>query len=67
MARGQVKWFNSAKGFGFITMIEGEEVFVHWSAIRSDGYKTLDQGQAVEFDLYEGQKGREAQNVILKD
>lgn len=63
MARGIVKWFNNAKGFGFIRLDDGNEVFVHYSSITGDGYKTLDQGQAVEFDIAEGPKGKQAQNV----
>jgi cold shock protein len=65
MACGKVKWFNDAKGFGFIEHNEGGEIFVHWTAIRHDGYKTLSMGQEVEFDIYEGKKGQnEAQNVV---
>jgi CspA family cold shock protein len=67
MAIGRVKWFNSAKGFGFIEKTDGGDIFVHYTAIRGDGYKTLDEGQAVEFDVYEGQKGPEAQNVTFLD
>lgn len=67
MAQGRVKWFNDAKGFGFIEKFDGEPVFVHYTAIRGDGYKTLSEGQEVEFDIYEGQKGPEAQNVIRRD
>lgn len=63
MAIGKVKWFNESKGFGFIVRQEGEEIFVHWTAIVSEGYKTLMMGQSVEFDIYEGQKGFHAQNV----
>ena len=63
MATGTVKWFNDAKGFGFISQEGGEDVFVHFSAIQGDGYKTLDQGQRVEFDVAQGRKGQEAQNV----
>ena len=63
MAFGRVKWFNDAKGFGFIERKEGGEIFVHYTAIRADGYKTLAEGQEVEFDIYEGNKGPEAQNV----
>lgn len=63
MAIGRVKWFNSAKGFGFIEKQGGDEIFVHYTAIRSEGFKTLTEGQAVEFDIYEGRKGPEAQNV----
>lgn len=67
MASGRVKWFNDSKGFGFIERKEGDDLFVHYSAIRKDGYKTLGEGQEVEFDIYEGSKGPEAQNVIPKD
>ena len=55
--KGIVKWFNNAKGFGFIGREDGPDVFVHYSAIQSDGYKTLKQGDEVEFDIVEGQKG----------
>ncbi len=67
MAFGRVKWFNDAKGFGFIEWREGEEIFVHYSAIQGDGYKTLAEGQEVEFDLYEGPKGQQAMNVSHRD
>ena len=67
MALGRVKWFNDSKGFGFIERTEGGDLFVHFSAIHGDGYKTLAEGQEVEFDIYEGQKGPEAQNVKLAD
>ncbi len=67
MAFGRVKWFNDAKGFGFIERKEGGEIFVHYTAIRADGYKTLAEGQEVEFDIYEGNKGPEAQNVAPTD
>ena len=63
MALGTVKWFNDAKGFGFIQREEGPDVFVHYSAIRGDGFRTLQEGQEVQFDLYEGDKGPQAQNV----
>jgi CspA family cold shock protein len=63
MAAGKVKWFNEAKGFGFIERKDGSEFFVHWTAIQGEGYKTLLPGQEVEFDIYEGMKGPEAQNV----
>jgi len=62
---GTVKWFNAEKGFGFIEREGGEDVFVHYSAIKSEGYKSLDEGQRVEFDLEEGQRGPQAANVRL--
>ncbi len=67
MSLGKVKWFNDSKGFGIIERKEGGEIFVHWSGIRLEGYKTLAPGQEVEFDIYEGQKGPEAQNVTQLD
>lgn len=63
MANGTVKWFNADKGFGFITSEEGEDLFAHFSAIQSDGFKTLDEGQKVEFDVEEGQRGPQAVNI----
>ncbi len=64
MATGTVKFFNSDKGFGFITpTTEGKDVFVHYSNVVGEGYKTLEEGQKVEFDLAQGRKGPEAQNV----
>lgn len=60
---GKVKWFNAAKGYGFITGDDGTEVFVHFSAIQSDGYKTLDEGQAVEYEVNNGDKGPQAVDV----
>jgi len=62
-ATGTVKWFNSDKGYGFISRAGAEDVFVHYSAIQMDGYRTLDEGQRVEFDVGPGKKGHEAQNV----
>lgn len=61
---GTVKWFNATKGYGFITRASGDDVFVHYSAIEADGYKTLTEGQKVEFTLTEGPKGLAASNVI---
>lgn len=64
MARGVVKWFNDQKGFGFIKADNGPDVFVHHSSIAGDGYKSLAEGDAVEFDIVEGQKGPKAENVV---
>jgi CspA family cold shock protein len=64
MAKGTVKWFNNKKGYGFITPENGNDVFVHFSAITGDGYKSLEEGQAVEFEIKEGPKGQEAANVV---
>lgn len=66
MAKGVVKWFNDAKGFGFIEQENGEDVFVHYSSIQGDGFKTLAEGQEVSFDIIQGAKGPQAANV-LKD
>ena len=63
MARGKVKWFNDAKGYGFIEQEGGEDVFVHFSAITMDGFKTLAEGQEVEFEIRNGEKGLSAVNV----
>ncbi|MEC6747614.1 cold-shock protein [Marinilactibacillus sp. XAAS-LB27] len=63
MARGTVKWFNAEKGFGFIEVEGSEDVFVHFSAINSEGYKALDDGQEVEFDITDGDRGPQASNV----
>jgi len=60
---GTVKWFNSSKGYGFIQQEDGEDLFVHFNSILSDGYKTLEEGQKVEFTVGEGQKGPQAQDV----
>ncbi|AGX01990.1 MULTISPECIES: cold-shock protein [Bacillaceae] len=64
MATGKVKWFNAEKGFGFIETSEGQDVFVHFSAIQGEGFKTLDEGQEVSFDIEEGQRGPQASNVV---
>ncbi len=62
---GTVKWFNADKGYGFIEREEGEDVFVHFSAIQGDGFKTLDEGQRVDFDVVDGNRGKQAENVTL--
>ena len=63
MANGTVKWFNANKGFGFITSEDGQDLFAHFSAIQSDGFKSLDEGQKVEFDVEVGQRGPQAVNI----
>lgn len=63
MPEGSVKWFNDSKGFGFISQEEGDDVFVHYSAIEGDGFKSLQEGQAVTFEVVEGPKGLQAANV----
>ena len=63
MAVGQVKWFNDAKGYGFIEQDDGDDVFVHHSAIQMEGFKTLSEGQQVEFEITQGPKGPQASNV----
>ena len=64
---GTVKWFNESKGYGFISQESGPDVFVHFSAIVGDGFKTLAEGQAVEFTVTQGQKGPQAENVVLAE
>ena len=64
MAKGKVKWFSNQKGYGFITPEEGNDVFVHHSAIQGEGYKTLEEGQEVEFEVTTGPKGEQATNVV---
>jgi len=63
MEQGKVKWFNAEKGFGFIERENGDDVFVHFSAIQSEGFKSLDEGQAVTFEVEQGQRGPQATNV----
>ena len=63
---GTVKWFNAGKGFGFIEQPEGEDVFVHFSALQSEGYRSLDEGQRVEFSVEQGPKGLQATNVVAQ-
>ena len=64
---GTVKWFDAAKGFGFIQRGQGEDVFVHFRAIRGDGYRTLADGQQVEFNITQGQKGLQAEDVVIME
>jgi len=63
MPQGTVKWFSNQKGYGFITQDDGKDVFVHYSAIKGDGFKTLEEGQRVEFEITKGPKGEQATNV----
>ena len=63
LPEGTVKWFSNEKGYGFISQSDGEDVFVHFSAIQAEGYKSLEEGQAVEFDVTDGPKGKQAANV----
>jgi len=65
MAKGRVKWFNEQKGFGFISRDDGNDVFVHFSAIKRDGFKSLDEGDEVEFEVSQGPKGLQAANVVV--
>jgi len=65
MAKGRVKWFNEKKGFGFISKDDGDDVFVHFSAIKRDGFKSLDEGDEVEFEVSQGPKGLQATSVVV--
>jgi len=67
MPKGRVKWFSDQKGFGFIQQDEGPEVFCHFTAIQQEGFKTLKEGQEVEFEIVQSEKGPRAQNVLLND
>ena len=64
MAKGTVKWFNASKGYGFLSQENGEDVFVHFSAIQGDGFKSLNEGEAVEFEVTNGAKGPQASSVV---
>ncbi len=66
MSDGTVKWFNPKKGYGFIAAADGRDVFVHYSSISGDGYRTLEEGDSVSFDIVEGEKGPRAENVVPK-
>ena len=65
MNKGTVKWFNAARGYGFVTDTEGKDIFVHFSGILKDGFKALKEGQPVEFELVDGEKGKQAANVTV--
>ena len=67
MAFVKVKWFNSEKGFGFITNDEGKDIFVHFSAIQAEGFKTLEEGQTVDYEVVETDRGPQAKNVVVKE
>ncbi|GFP25776.1 cold-shock protein [Candidatus Hakubella thermalkaliphila] len=65
MSEGRVKWFSNEKGYGFIERPDGEDVFVHYSSIQGSGYRSLSEGQKVSFDVVEGAKGKQAENVVI--
>ncbi len=65
MSTGKVKWFNADKGYGFITGEDGKDIFVHYSAIQCDGFRTLEEGQSVDYDVVEGERGEQAANVTV--
>ena len=64
---GKVKWFNAEKGYGFITSDEGKDIFVHYSAIQADGFRSLEEGQKVSFEIVESDRGQQATNVVVTD
>lgn len=64
---GKVKWFNAEKGYGFITSDEGKDIFVHYSAIQTDGFRSLEEGQKVSFEIVESDRGQQAANVVVTD
>ena len=64
---GKVKWFNEEKGYGFITSDEGKDIFVHYSAIQADGFRSLEEGQKVSFEIVESDRGQQAANVVVTD
>ena len=64
---GKIKWFNAEKGYGFITSDEGKDIFVHYSAIQADGFRSLEEGQKVSFEIVESDRGQQAANVVVTD
>ena len=64
---GKVKWFNAEKGYGFITSDEGKDIFVHYSAVQADGFRSLEEGQKVSFEIVESDRGQQAANVVVTD
>lgn len=62
---GTVKWFNAEKGYGFVTTEDGEDVFAHFTQIQKEGFRTLEEGQSVSFDVVDGQKGKQAENIVV--